>query len=622
LSTLVLDYIPSVERVLYAPRDLPPLRPDVSRDLDLYRKWQLSRQAERSDPTAAGQRAPGTVPDLSLDVVLELARPDPARLDRCIRSIAGQSIPSWTLFLAVKGPLDPAAAAVVAHAVAAIPACRTVDIPHGTETAEAVRAAVERGSAEAWMHMGAHDQLARDAIELLLWALQDGNDFERHDGGLGGSADVAYGDEDRVDDQGQTYDPVLKPGWSPELLLSLPYLGRPVAWRRAAVDSAGGIRALPGGDWEHDLMLRVAEHSSRVVHVSEVLCHRSTTEPSIWSPVSHGTRTPLDPTTAQGSVPGSRAVTEALARRGELGRVVHGPLTGAWRILRQSGAFSASIIIPFRDGPKFLRACVDSITATTGDVNPQIVLVDNGSVEPETHTLLDRLGTRPDVTILHDDRPFNWSALNNVAVGHARGNVLVFMNNDVAATRAGWLEQMASHVQRAHVGAVGARLLYPTGRVQHAGVVLGMGGAAGHVLAGLDGALPGYLGMAVLTRECSAVTGACLVTGREVFDSLHGFDEDFGLDLNDIDFCLRAAQAGRRTIYEPLAELIHHESPTRGTSGNPKEIARFVDRWEQLINAGDDHLNRHLTRIDSSCALGASDQPGWWWNWRLNLGRW
>ncbi|MHB8219256.1 MAG: glycosyltransferase [Acidimicrobiales bacterium] len=618
-----------MERVLFAARDLPPLRPDVSQDLDRYRQWQPSRQAERLAHAATDHLTPGPVTNLFLDVVMVVASPDPVSLDRCLRSIADQSVATWTLCLAVKGPLDAASDDVVARAVGTLPSCQRFDLPPTTETADAVGAAVARGRAPAWMHLGPHDLLAPDAIDLLLRALEDDT------GGAGGGptwddsvrsgADAAYGDEDRMDEQGRVHDPVLKPGWSPELLLSLPYLGRPLVWRRTAVDSAGGIRALPDGDWEHDLMLRVTERTGRVAHVPEVLCHRPSGEPSIWSPVPIRTSTPAPISTASAasaaSAPGSRAVTEALHRRGELGHVVPGHLAGAWNVLRHTGAFSASIIVPFRDGAPFLRACTDSIIATTGDVAPHIVLVDNGSVEPETHTLLDLLQARPDVTVLHDDRPFNWSALNNMAVDHARSDVLVFLNNDVVAQHVGWLEHMASHVHRPHVGAVGARLLYPTGRVQHAGVVLGMGGAAGHVLAGLDGAFPGYLGMTFLTRECSAVTGACLVTAREVFETLNGFDDTFGTDLNDVDFCLRAAQEGRRTVYEPLAELIHHESPTRGTSGNSEEIARFIDRWEHLITAGDDHLNPHLTRVDSSCALRSVDEVGWWWNWRSNLMR-
>ncbi len=261
------------------------------------------------------------------------------------------------------------------------------------------------------------------------------------------------------------------------------------------------------------------------------------------------------------------------------------------------------------------------MSATAGDLPFELVLVDNGSTDPQTLTLVDRIARRDDVTVLRDDRPFNWPALNNAAVLHSTGEVMVFLNNDIEATTPGWLDRLAAQALRPEVGAVGARLLYPDGRLQHAGMVIGLGGAAGHVLAGLEGDRPGYLGLAVLTRECTAVTGACLATRRDVFDRLGGFDEELGLDFNDVDYCLRARQTGLRVLYEPGAELVHYESPSRGTSGSAADIRRFVERWEDEILAGDPYLNRNLTRVDSSCALCGPDERGWWQTWRRNLPR-
>jgi GT2 family glycosyltransferase len=169
------------------------------------------------------------------------------------------------------------------------------------------------------------------------------------------------------------------------------------------------------------------------------------------------------------------------------------------------------------------------------------------------------------------------------------------------------------------VGAVGARLLYPDGRLQHCGVVIGLGGAAGHVLIRLDQHQPGYLNMAVCTRECAAVTGACLATRRDVFESLSGFDVTLGIDLNDIDYCLRGQRRGLRVIYEREAELVHHESPSRGTAGDVKDIVRFIDRWKDSIVARDPYLNPNLTRVDSSCALRGPEEEEWWRQWHASL---
>jgi GT2 family glycosyltransferase len=225
------------------------------------------------------------------------------------------------------------------------------------------------------------------------------------------------------------------------------------------------------------------------------------------------------------------------------------------------------------------------------------------------------------VRVLRDDRPFNWAALNNAAAALATGDVLVFLNNDIEAVSATWLDALCGQAERPAVGAVGARLLYPDHRLQHCGVVIGLGGAAGHLFVGLDETEPGYLAMAVTTRECSGVTGACLATRRETFESHGRFDESLGVDLNDIDYCLRVQHSGLRVLYEPMAELIHHESPSRGTAGDVRDIVHFIDRWKASILAGDPYLNPHLTRVDSSCALRGPGEEEWWQRWHAGLQR-
>jgi O-antigen biosynthesis protein len=220
---------------------------------------------------------------------------------------------------------------------------------------------------------------------------------------------------------------------------------------------------------------------------------------------------------------------------------------------------------------------------------------------------------------VRDDRPFNWAALNNMAAARATGEILAFLNNDIEAITPAWLDALCAQVQRHTVGAAGARLLYPDRRLQHAGAVVGLGGAAGHLLVGLGNDEPGYMAMAVTTRECSAVTGACLVTRRDVFDAHGGFDETLGVDLNDVDYCLRVQASDLRVLYEPLAELIHHESPSRGTAGDPSDIVRFVERWKDLILRGDPYLSPHLTRVDSSCALREPDEAERWQRWYAGL---
>ncbi|HEY3843524.1 MAG TPA: glycosyltransferase family 2 protein [Acidimicrobiales bacterium] len=414
---------------------------------------------------------------------------------------------------------------------------------------------------------------------------------------------VVYADEDRLDAGGSHVAPRLKPAYSPDFLLASPYVGRPLAMGSALVSGLQARGSSTAEEIEHDLALQVCEGATRVIHLPEVLCHR--VGGAIESPASDS----------------DLHVVAALARRGDAATVRPGPAVGTFRLLRDApSTCTVSIIIPFRDEPRFLRTCVDSIDATKGAQPTEYVLVDNGSVLPETATLLDQLGGRPDVRVLSDRRPFNWAELNNVAADTASGDVLVFLNNDIEATSVGWLAVLCAQALRADVGAVGARLLYPDRRLQHCGVVIGLGGAAGHLFVGLEEAKSGYLGMAVVARECAAVTGACLATRRDVFASLEGFDASLGVDLNDVDYCLRAQRDGLRVIFDPTVELIHHESPSRGTAGDTRDIVHFIDRWSDSILSGDPYLNPHLTRVDSSCALRGPDEKEWWQRWRSSLG--
>lgn len=564
----------STTRVLYAPQAPRPLRPDAASDLGAYRSWAAAREAVRL--AAPGPALPG--PELT--VLLLVDRPGPDALRRTLRSMAAQTTDRWHLSVSVVGSVAASTEAVLDDELATLPQGRATlrTVPSGAGAAAALAAALEESDRPACAFLDAGDALAPDALALLASALV--------------GADVAYGDEDRLDSAGRPGDPRLKPDWSPTLFLSWRYTGRPVALRVAPLVAAGGIRPVDG-DWEHDLLLRITERTTRVAHVAEVLCHRED------APDGEGPGTP-------------GAVLAALGRAGVRAEVERGPVPGAWSVRRRlQDRPLVSAIVPFRDSTTFLRACVDSVSATRGEVPLELVLVDNGSVDLETLTLVERLAARADVSVRSDPQPFNWAAINNAAAASARGDVLVFLNDDVEARRPGWLEALVAQAVRPEVGAAGARLLYPEGTVQHAGVVLGLCGVSGHVLAGLPAGRPGYLGMAVLARDVAAVTGACLATRRDVFERLEGFDESLGLDFNDIDYCLRARRRGLHVVYEPAAELVHHESPSRGTSGNVENAVAFVGRWHEDIVAGDPFLNRNLTRTDFSAALAGPEEGRW-----------
>ena len=584
-------------RLVVTPPVEPP-GPDVTGDVARYRRWLAgrSRPATRDAPSGDRGRAVGAGGDPPphrppVAVVVVVRHGDRAGLARLVASLQGQRHRRWRLVAACVGARAEAAVRRSAPRRWALRRRLTVvRCAAAASDAEAASHALGRAvrAAPVVLVVGEGDELVPHALAALAEA-------------VAGGAAVVYADDDTLDADGAPLSPRLKPDWSPDLLLATDYVGRPVALDAAVVGVLGGARAETGEAWEYDLVVRACEGGRVVAHLPDVLLHRG--------------EDPAVPFSAA-----ARVVADALARRGEPGEVEPGATPRTCSVRRPVPArCRVSIVVPFRDGAALVRRCVTSVLRTADHAALELLLVDNGSEEPETRALVARLAALDRVRVLEDPRPFNWAALNNAAARHADGDVLVFLNDDVEARRQGWLGALLEQALRPDVGAAGARLLYPTGEVQHAGVVVGLGGAAGHVLRGLPGDRPGYLDQAVVVRDVSAVTGACLATRRACFEEMSGFDEDMALDLNDVDYCLRLGRAGYRTVVTPLAELVHDESPTRGSSGNIASIGAFLRRWEGAVRAGDPYLNRNLTRMDGSCSLRRPDEERWWQTWRTNL---
>lgn len=560
------------------------MRPDVAEDPAAYDQWVRLREISRC---STGTTTPPSASPLRVVMVIE--GPPPFETSYSLQSLAAQTSSHWSLTIAVGRSWQPDLTSHLSGSAIKqnvdIVACDS-DATYEESLESAFSSA--RGQNVALISPG--DVWAPDAVALLSAALP-------FDG-------VAYADEDIIDDAGRHADPRLKPVHSPEFLLHADCVGRPLAMSAGVIErlppGAAGVRAAR----DHDLALRACQVARSVQHVPEVLCHRRLRSDLVWT-----------------ESPGATDhVVAALGREGSVAEVVTGHAAGTFRIKRTARSVrTASIVIPFRDQPRLLRACIDSIERSKGEIAAEYVLIDNASVQPETMTLLERLAGRDDVEILRDDRPFNWAALNNAGAARATGDVLVFLNNDIEALSQGWLDALCAQAERRDIGAVGARLLYPDRRLQHCGVVIGLGGAAGHLFVGLNENSPGYMTMAVATRECSGVTGACIATARKTFEEHSGFDESLGIDLNDIDYCMRLQGAGLRVLYEPEAELIHYESPSRGTAGDVRDIVHFIDRWKTSILDDDPYLSPHLTRMDSSCALRAPGEAEWWQRWYAGL---
>ncbi len=417
--------------------------------------------------------------------------------------------------------------------------------------------------------------------------------------------DVIYSDEDKVDDTGFLRDPHFKPDWSPESFLARMYVGHLVAYRRSLLESLGGLRPDYDGSQDYDLLLRASEVTANIAHIPRVLYH--------WR--IHAESTAADAgAKPYAAAAAERALGDALARRGEPGWVAALPgCPGTYSVRFEIRSRKrASIIVPTRDHGSDVETCVRSALARTSYGDLEVVILDNGSTDAASLATFERLRRAdPRIVVVRRDVPFNFSAIVNYAVSQATGDYLLLLNNDTEAISDGWLEAMIEQVQRKPVGAVGALLLYPDNSVQHAGVIVGLGGVAGHSHKHYPGDAPGYYYMLKSLNNYSAVTGACLMVRREAFEAVGGFDESLAIAFNDVDFCLRLREAGYRNVYVPGAVLYHYESKSRGLETTPEKIARFASeiaamkaRWP-ILAAGDPCYNPNLTldREDYSLAL-------------------
>jgi GT2 family glycosyltransferase len=390
-------------------------------------------------------------------------------------------------------------------------------------------------------------------------------------------------------------EPNFKPDWSPETLRSRNYICHLTVVRRELVDRVGGFRPGFDGAQDYDLVLRVSEKADRIVHIPKVLYH--------WR--MHVASTASNKGSKNYAFDnGKKALTEHLHRCGVDASVHDGPILGTYHVIYHLRAQPlVSIIIPNKDHPDVLARCVESL-ARSSYANYEVLVVENGSTRPETHAYYAELRKQPHVRILEWVNPFNYAAVNNYAAHQAKGDLLLFLNNDIEAINPDWLEELVKAAVQPGVGAVGAKLYYADDTIQHAGIVVGMGGVAGHSHLNYPRAAAGHGQRLLYTQNVAAVTGACLLMPKRVFDAVGGFDEGFVLAFNDVDLCLQVLAAGYRVVWTPGAELYHLESKTRGPEDTPEKQARFKReydlfhaKWGAFLKAGDPYYSPHF-RLD------------------------
>lgn len=399
--------------------------------------------------------------------------------------------------------------------------------------------------------------------------------------------ELLYSDEDQLDARGARCRPLFKPDWSPDTLRSHPYLGQLLVFRRTLFERIGGCRTEFDGALAYDFMLRASEQARAIVHIPAVLYHR-------------GANPPLAPRVA------CAALHAHLTRCREEGEVSESPHQGIFTIrYAHSEQPLLSVIIPTHNNERMLQKCLAAIERDNY-LRREILIVENGRAGRPIEELARHSGAR----VLRWSELFHYARLHNKAVGQAQGEVLLFLNDDVEFLHPDCLQIMLEHALRPEVGVVGAKLSYPDNTIQHAGVILGVLDSVGHPLRGSPAHAEGYGRRLVTTQNLSAVTAACLMMRREVFEEVGGFDEDFPLALGDVDLCLRVRRQGYRVVWTPLAEARHRESQTRGGDHEVRRRARFraeIDllqmKWPHALTGPDPYYSPHLTLTREDCSL-------------------
>jgi GT2 family glycosyltransferase/glycosyltransferase involved in cell wall biosynthesis len=580
--------VPAPDHVVRALAQAPLDRYDAWLEVN---GWNARREA---DLRARLAKAP-TRPLLS--VVMPVYNPDPQFLEKAIQTVCSQVYDHWELCIADDSSTHPEIHCLLKEWERRDNRVKVLLRKENGNISRATNSAAELACGEFLVLMDHDDELEPDALGEVACYLAEHPD-----------ADVVYSDDDKIDGAGKRFAPQFKPDWSPELLLSYMYLSHLFVIRRLLYWRSGGMRLGFEGSQDYDLALRATELTCSIGHIPKVLYHWRA---SPGSTASSGAAKPAS------FAAGRRAVQDALDRRGLRAQA----LQPAWAVEAACAIFShifpstgptVAILIPTKDSLAILRRCIDSLTKTSYD-NYRIIIIDNGSEDPET---LAYLRTQPH-RVLHIPNSagaFNYAALHNTAAGQVDEELLVFLNNDTEVLSPDWLSQMVGYLSIHGVGAVGARLLYSDGRIQHAGVVHGYWGhEAGHAFKCASSRDVGYLGYAMVARNYSAVTAACMITRRDTFLSLGGLDaQAFAVAYNDVDYCFRLWQQGLRIVYCPSAELLHHEGSSRGFVDNPAEPANYrkkhgglTDPYYNINLSYDDEMFRVASRTSAPSKLRA-----------------
>jgi O-antigen biosynthesis protein len=542
----------------------------IPQTIEAYEAWlQVNQWNQKAEDYLISRlnSCRGTLPKIS--VVMPVYNPPVEFLELAIASVTNQIYQNWELCIADDCSTNPAIPELLQKWLTKDNRIRVIYLPKNGNISAATNSAASLATGEYVVFLDHDDELTPDALgEVALYLAENPE------------TDFLYSDDDKIDTNEQRYAPQFKPDWSPELLLSYMYFSHLCAVKRNLFETKGGMRIGFEGSQDYDFALRATETAKKIAHLPLVLYHWRATP---GSTAISGAAKP------KSFIAGEKAVQEALQRRG-IKATVYQP---EWALRLGLGLYShkfpdigpsVAIVIPTKNQVKLLKNCLTSLEKTTYQ-NYQVVVVDNESDEAETLAYLEQIPHRV-LKVKNTDGKFNFAAINNRAAEQVETDYLLFLNNDTEVISPDWLSQMIGYAQIEGVGAVGARLIFPDGRVQHAGVIHGMHhGLAGHAFKLINKDDGGYLSYAKVTRNYSAVTAACLLTPRQLFLELGGFDEiEFAVAYNDADYGYRLWAKGYRSVYCPTAEFIHYEGTSRGFNDNPQERANYRQKYGKKVD--------------------------------------
>jgi GT2 family glycosyltransferase len=548
-----------------------------------YTKWAKAHMADAEELKEQREHKFSYSPKFS--IVVPLYETDPVMLAEMIKSVKEQSYENWELCLSDGSRNENRLGKIIEKYTAAdsrIKYIAKADGPLGI--AENTNQAISIATGE-YIVLGDHDDtFSPEALFCCASCINE--DME---------TDVIYTDEDKLDSKNKLYfDPNFKPDFNIDLLRSNNYICHMFVAKTELAKSIGLFRHEFDGAQDYDFILRCVEKAGKIRHIPKVLYH--------WRAHSNSTAD-IPEVKMYAFESGKKAIEAHYERAGLKAEVFYGDDLGFYRTKYEiKGNPLISIVIPNKDHTDDLKKCMDSIDSKSEYRNYEYIIVENNSDEAETFEFYKEIEKRKNVQVVTWDKGFNFSAINNFGVRFAKGEYLLLLNNDTEIINTDCISQLLGYCQRDDVGIVGARLYYPDDILQHAGVIVGMGGIAGHAFVGLNEAEGLYQSRSKVACDYSAVTAACMMVKKEIYDRVGGLDEAYKVAFNDIDFCMKVRETGALVVYNPNAKLYHYESKSRGLEDTPEKIERFNSeirlfhsRWPDILDKGDPYYNPNLT---------------------------